>query len=292
MKSQPPRRSGNLKTIDSLTDDIYSLFDGKIDHIDVGVSHEADIEGSTPNLRMSNLGRPLRQLYYDLTNAPNQERLLGKTRFKFTYGHVLEDLVLALAEQAGHSVTDRQREVQVSNVKGHIDAIVDDVLVDVKSCSPYSFDKFKSGTLAKSDSFGYITQLASYWACVETERAGFLAINKVSGELFFSELSKKYRRSVDEISSQIKLVRDAVSLGVEPEKCYAPVADGKSGNLKLSVPCSYCSHRFHCWRDANNGAGIKTYFYYNGPRYLVSVVKEPKVPTEDVPLDIFPTKEE
>lgn len=280
-----------MKTIETLASDIYSLFEGKIEHIDVPVSHE--LRSGENNLRMSNLGKPLRQLYYDLTSAPNQEALSGKTLFKFTYGHILEHLAIELAIQAGHEVKDQQREVIVDGVKGHIDGIIDGVLVDAKSCSQYSFDKFKSGRILTDDPFGYVTQLSGYWAAIpEVERAGFLAINKVDGELFFYELPSNKRQTLDDVQTRIATVRSTVAQGQEPERCYEPVPEGKSGNLRLGVGCSYCGHKFHCWRDANDGAGLKAYFYSSGPKFLVKTVREPKVPTEDVSLDIFPTKEE
>lgn len=279
-----------MARIEDLASDIYALFEGKIEHIDVPVSQEQRAEGQS--LRMSNLGKPLRQLYYDLTSAPNQEAFTGKTLFKFTYGHILEHLIIKLAVQAGHDVRDQQREIEVDGIKGHIDGIIDGVLVDAKSCSQYSFDKFKSGRILDEDPFGYIYQLSGYWAAVGTDRAGFLAINKVDGELFFYELKVSTKRTLDDVRSRIALVRETVTGDQVPSRCYPSVPDGKSGNLRLGVGCSYCPHKFHCWRDANGGEGIKTYYYSTGPKFLVEVKREPKVPTEDVSLDVFPTKQE
>lgn len=279
-----------MADISTLVTDIYKVLDqAKFEELSVHLPEE-DRTDSKPSLRMSNLGRPLRQLYYDLTSAPNQENLSGKTRFKFRYGHLLEDLVLELAIRAGHDVRDRQKEISVDSVVGHIDAIVDDVLVDVKSCSAYSFEKFKSGRILDEDNFGYVYQLSGYWSCLDVDRAGFLAINKVDGELFFYELPADKRRDLDDVRSRISLVRDTVASKDEPQRCYEPVPEGKSGNLRLGVGCSYCPHKFHCYRDANDGAGLKTYYYSGGPKFLIKVAKEPRV-RSDGPVDEFPTKE-
>ena len=54
------------------------------------------------------------------------------------------------------------------------------------------------------------------------------------------------------------------------------VADGKSGNMKLAVGCSYCPYKKVCWPN------VRGFAYANGPRYLVEVVNEPQVPEIEV----------
>ena len=80
-------------------------------------------------------------------------------------------------------MTDRQKETTLGGVKGHIDAKVDGVLVDVKSASHFSFKKFKDKSLYSDDPFGYIDQLSSYSTAEEVDRSRFLVMNKTSGEL-------------------------------------------------------------------------------------------------------------
>jgi hypothetical protein len=62
-----------------------------------------------------------------------------------------------------------------------------------------------------------------------------------------------------------------------PDRCYDPVPDGKSGNLKLSVGCVYCSHKKGCWEDTNNGRGLRVFQYARGKRFLTNVANEPDV---------------
>ena len=59
------------------------------------------------------------------------------------YGDIIETLVLWLARQAGHEVKWEQKEVSIDGVTGHIDAVIDGVLADLKSCSPFSYKKFR-----------------------------------------------------------------------------------------------------------------------------------------------------
>lgn len=276
-----------LKSLDNLPEDIYSLLAGKLTgdssvldkfgpELGAILKSKLNREERSPTLRMSNIGRPLRQLWYEL-NGYKAEEISGKTILKFSYGDLTEALVLVLAEAAGHQVTDFQEEIEVDGIKGHIDAVVDGILVDVKSCSAYSFQKFKNGSLleAGNDPFGYVGQLSGY-AKAKNLPAAWIAFDKQSGEICVLTLPKQ---SIDEynVVERIGLVRSSCASTEPPERCYEDEADGKSGNRKLAVGCSYCGHKFECWKDANNGEGLKTYIYSTGPRFLTVVAREPNV---------------
>ncbi len=73
---------------------------------------------------------------------------------RFLYGHLIEEMVLALTKLSGHSVTDEQKQAEVEGIKGSMDCKIDGVLTDVKSASPYGFKKFKDGSLIDDDPFG------------------------------------------------------------------------------------------------------------------------------------------
>ncbi len=222
---------------------------------------------------MSNLGKPLRQLWYEL-NGYEGEELSGSTLLKFTYGDLTEALIICLAEAAGHTVERLQEEIEVDGIKGHIDCVIDGVLFDVKSCSSYSFRKFEEGSLLEpgNDAFGYVAQLSGYRQVINLP-AAWLAFDKVSGEICILRLpDDEY-----DVSGRIATVRAAVAGSAPPERCYEDEPDGKSGNRRLSVSCSYCAYKHTCWSDANGGRGLQTYLYSTGPRFLTVVAKEPKV---------------
>ena len=288
-----------MPTIDRLIPDIYSLLQDKknplpgalgealINNKDIferfgkelgEVLFKSVSEEKAPSLRMSNIGRPLRQLYYEINQTVQPEPISGQSLFKFAYGHVLEALVLQLAETAGHTVERQQEEIEVDGVKGHIDAVIDGVLIDVKSASPYSYAKFKDGSLFTNDPFGYIGQLSGYANSLGLE-AGYIAVNKVSGEMHFLKLPGEMIRAYD-VRTRVKTVREAIAGSHEPERCYEDEPDGKSGNRKLGVSCSFCAFKSHCWRDANGGQGLRVYDYSNGTRYLTNVAREPRVNQE------------
>jgi hypothetical protein len=277
-----------LKTIDTLVEDIYSLFKQKnaVDYfkalsmaddvLDI-VIRRLQAEDREQTLRMSNLGRPDRQVWYDINGEEGQkEDLPPQASLKFLFGDLWEQVLLFLCEQAGHIVTHRQAEVEVQGIKGHPDAIIDGVVVDIKSCSSYAFKKFQNDTLRDDDAFGYIAQLAGYVHALTPGKGGaFLAVDKTTGEICLLKVSAEELQQYD-IEAAATHKKEMIK-GPIPERCHEAVPDGKSGNLKLPVGCSYCGHKFKCWEDANDGKGIRTFIYSTGPRFLVQVDREPDV---------------
>ena len=235
-------------------------------------SYKQERRGS---LRMSSVGKPLRQVWYEVHGAPG-ESLKPNTLLKFLYGDLIEELVLFLAREAGHQVTDQQATVDLDGVKGHIDAVIDGVVVDVKSTSSYAFKKFKYGTLHEDDPFGYMKQLAGYSAALKMDGA-FLAMDKSSGNLALLQFDRA-SLEMEHPQNRIEDQREALTKDTPPERCYGDTANDKSGNRKLVVGCSYCRFKHHCWADANDGEGLRTFLYSNGPAFFTHVEKTPKVP--------------
>jgi len=225
-------------------------------------------------LRMSNIGRPARQLWYEYNLPSESSPPSPATQVKFLYGHILEEIVLMLVRAAGHKVSDEQKEIDIRGIKGHIDCKIDGEVVDVKTASKIAFNKFREGRLREDDPFGYMSQLAGYEEAEKSSEGGFLVINKESGELCLyrpEELDKP------NVSKQIQDVRKALKLATPPARCYESVPDGKKGNMKLNRNCNYCSYKFECHKDANNGRGLRAFKYANGPTYLTHVEVAPRV---------------
>lgn len=266
-----------LAKVETLVEDIYNVFDKEPviapevtqslgDEIARIVSEQFDKR--KPLLRLSNLGKPCRrQLWYNINTPELGEKLHGSTRIKFIIGHITEAVIVFLARLAGHSVTDQQKQVSINGVKGHIDGLIDDELVDVKSASPYSFNKFKDGLKPETDAFGYISQLGSYGRGLGKSRGHFLAVDKVLGHLTLDthELPEKdYDKDVDD-------VRSMLAQNTPPDRSYTDVPEGQSGNRKLDVACSYCEFKHTCF------PGLQTYRYARGPVFLTRVVRPPRV---------------
>lgn len=223
---------------------------------------------------MSNIGKGARQLWYEKRFSGDQ-KFEAHTLIKFIFGDIAEQLLLFLAELGGHNVSHQQAEVVLDGIKGHIDADIDGVTVDVKSASTHSFKKFADGSLSENDPFGYIEQISGYAKARDTDGA-FLAIDKQNGHVAYLPFTKE-ELGVFDVEGRIKYIKDAIEQDEPPERCYPDEKFGESGNRKLGVNCSYCSHNARCWSDSNDGLGLRTFLYSTGPVYLTQVKQEPKV---------------
>jgi|TARA_R110002073_G_scaffold292467_1_gene457752 hypothetical protein len=280
------------KKLDTLVEDIYDklsvLSDGESLNIDDKtidafgesmkevLSHWANPKPrDSGTLRMSNIGKPMRQLWYDMrSESKTTERIKPSVFIKFLYGHLLEEVLLMLIKIAGHKVTDEQKEVSVSGIKGHMDCVIDGEVVDIKTASGFAFKKFYNKTLAEDDIFGYLPQLAGYEAAMGTNKGGFLAMNKESGEI---ALYRPDSFDKPDIKKKIKTVKKLIKIDTPPELCYNPVPDGASGNMKIARGCTWCRHKFECHADSNEGQGLRVFKYSKGYTYLTQTVKTPNV---------------
>lgn len=224
---------------------------------------------------MSNVGKPCeRQLWYEINQNEEGEPLRAETFMKFLYGDVIEELLLFLARLAGHKVEGEQDEQEIANIKGHRDCVIDGVLVDVKSASSYSFKKFKEGRLEEDDAFGYVSQIQSYLYAgqkdpkvKDKERAAFLVLDKTLGHICL-DIHQKKDFNWEEYYERKK---DIVAQETPPRRGFDPVPEGKSGNKKLPVNCSYCAFKHTCHPN------LRTFLYSYGPVYLTKVEREPNV---------------
>jgi hypothetical protein len=279
-----------VKRINTLVQDIYDLFQGNhtfdeknvqefTEHLATKLKYRLGERTQKPTLRLSNLGSPcVRKLWYSINCPELAEELPSSTKIKFIFGDILESLLLWLAKEAGHTVEGEQDKVSVNGVVGHRDAIIDGVVVDTKSASVRSFDKFKSHLNPEDDSFGYITQLGAYLAASvsedivhEKDIAAFLVINKEKGDICLDihpSTGEDYHARVDDIRSHL-------NKELPPERPFTDVKDGESGNRKLRAVCGYCSFKYTCW------PGLRTFLYSKGPVFLTRVSRTPKVTEVD-----------
>lgn len=275
-----------MKKIDTLVSDIYELMDKGAD------VRQEDVEGfgkelsriveerlkpqeRKPYLRMSSLGTKCdRKLWYSINRPELAEDMPPFVKLKFLIGDVWEAVLLFLAKAAGHSVEGQQDTQDLYGVKGHRDAVIDGTVTDVKSASSRSFTKFEEGLSEERDDFGYLTQLQGYLhtgqddpIVTDKERAAFLAGDKTLGKITL-DVHPRADIAFDRVVADKKAMLEK---GNPPPRGYSDEADGKSGNRKLGVACSYCEFKHGCW------PGLRTYAYANGPRFLTQVVKEPRV---------------
>jgi hypothetical protein len=231
-------------------------------------------EPREPTLRMSSMGKPDRQLWYEINHPELGEKLHPNTYMKFLIGDVIESVLLTLVELSGHEVKGSQDEMTLAGIKGHRDAVIDGTIVDVKSASPYSFKKFEEHLKPEGDAFGYITQINSYVHAskddplvTNKDEGAFLVMQKVTGDITLDKHPKTNVPMEEIFEYKKKMVQQPEP----PDKCYEPEPMGKSGNMKLGVNCSYCPFKWKCHE------GLRAFHYATGPVFLTDVVNEPKV---------------
>lgn len=291
-----------VKEIDTIVEDIYEvMLDPKIkptpeavhglgEDISRTIAARLVEEGGKPGLRMSNIGNPCsRQLYYKVHNSGEGEELDAPTLIKFMIGDILEHVLIFLCKVAGHKVEGTQDTLVVEGIKGHRDLVLDGMTTDAKSASSFSFNKFESGKLEDDDAFGYIDQLGGYVTAGDTDplvtekgQGAFLVIDKTLGKICLD----RHGYDTDEVKSRYIERTAEINSDEVPGRAFEPVADGKSGNMKLPPNCSYCAFKHKCWPD------LRTFIYSTGPRYLTTVAKLPNVPEVDINGDIVMNMEE
>lgn len=278
-----------MKTIDTLVEDIEAVIKGNggwtktisklmADNIaDMAGNRFGQRQEPRGYLSLSSIGTPCeRKLWYKVNKTEQSEELPANALLKFFFGDMIEELVLALARAAGHRVEGCQDRLDVHGIKGHRDAVIDGVTIDVKSASPMSFKKFKSGELCNDDPFGYISQLSSYVYAGKDDplvedkaRGGFLVVDKVNGSLCLDVYD--FSNQMENKEGEMQRAKNIVA-GEMPDRKFEPVPQSKtSPNTKLPTMCSYCDFKKTCWPE------LRTFIYSNGPVFLVDVVNEPDV---------------
>ena len=282
-----------MKTVNTLVNDIYNLVSTKEVAEDVDIEACIDKFGEnvkdlmrqqftekyddSRKLRMSNIGRKDRFLWNVYNDVEKGEDIQPHTYIKFMYGHLIEELLLFLTKAAGHTVTDEQKRCEVNGIKGSMDAKIDGVVTDVKSASTYGFKKFRDGSLAYDDPFGYVSQIKGYAASEGETKYGWLAMDKQNGYVTYLMYDEEDKQApvndtiAFDMGKEINRIKKVVKQKEPPEVCYQAIPDGKSGNKKLAVGCSYCAYKKTCWPN------LRAFIYSTGPRFLTEVKHEPKV---------------
>lgn len=236
-------------------------------------------EDSRTVLRLSQMGEKCPcQLWHSIHSSGLGEKLPAAARIKYTYGHVIEALVIEMAKAAGHEVTGEQDVLYLDGVKGHRDCVIDGCVVDVKSASSMAYKKFKDGSIKMDDPFGYLAQLDGYVVAsaddplVRVKDRGYLlAVDKTLGHMCL------YQHIIrpEFIKERIQNYKEIVALDKPPKCTCKEIPDGKSGNMKLDMRASYNPFKHQCFPK------LRTFLYSSGPVYLTKVVRKPDVPEID-----------
>ena len=205
-------------------------------------------------VRMSNIGRPYCQLWYD-KNAP-EEGIDPPANFMMNMmiGDIVEAVFKGVLTEAGVEFSDGFKSTLKAgkhSIHGTHDLIMDKRVDDIKSASPWSYtNKFVDyATLKEHDPFGYVGQLAGYSKALGVEAGGWWVINKGTGEFkYVSAWDMAVERDdiVDSMSNKL----DKLEVN-KFERCFEPVEETfrrkPTGNKILGEECSWCKYRYKCW---------------------------------------------
>jgi len=206
-------------------------------------------------LRMSNIGRPTCQLWFQ-KNHPDKA-LPKPTTFvmNMMIGDIVEAVFKGLLKAANVEFEDTDKvsltvgDSNDTRVSGSYDLVLDGAVDDVKSASPWSYqNKFDSfGTLAKGDGFGYVGQLAGYAKASGKRVGGWWVVNKGNGDFKYVPADGlDLDKELDKIKTTVETVNNN-----EFKRCFSPVPEffrGKpTGNKVLNDNCRFCDFRYECW---------------------------------------------
>jgi len=203
-------------------------------------------------LRMSNIGRPTCQLWYE-KNKP--ETALPKSNnfmMNMMLGDIVEAVFKGLLKAAKVDYQDSENvilKLKDDNVSGSYDLVIDGAVDDVKSASDWSYkNKFESyDTLSSGDGFGYVGQLAGYAKASGKKVGGWWVVNKANGHFKYVPASGL------NLDDEIKKIEDTVATvnTNKFERCFEPEIEtfrGKAtGNTILNSNCKFCDYRYDCW---------------------------------------------
>jgi hypothetical protein len=221
-------------------------------------------------LRMSNIGRPTCQLWFE-KNMPNYAEPLPTTFvMNMMLGDIVEAVFKGIMTEAKVKFKNSDKvslDIADTKVSGTYDLVLDDAVDDIKSASDWSYrNKFESfDTLAEEDPFGYVGQLAGYAKALGKKAGGWWVVNKANGSFKYVPADGiDLEKEVEKLKKNVNTVNNNTF-----KRCYEPVEETfrskPTGNTVLSKTCSFCRYRKACWENLQEIPS------------LVSKAKEPKM---------------
>ena len=216
----------------------------------------ADTEPRKFKLRMSNIGRPTCQLWFDKNDPEDKTPLPPHFLINMIIGDIVEAVFKGLLRAAevdfkdNDSVTLKLKDG--TEIKGEYDMVLDGKVDDVKSASPWSYDnKFSSfEALNSGDGFGYIPQLVGYAEAEGAPVGGWWVVNKVNGAFkYVSAANVDKEKVLDEMKDTVAYIDEDKPF----KRCFEAEAETfrtkLTGNIKLNKMCGFCDYKKRCWPE-------------------------------------------
>ena len=209
--------------------------------------------------RMSNIGRPLCQLQMEAKGVKGEGQPYN-VKVRNTFGDMIEALSIFIMKSAGVNIKNEQKKVKYkfngNEIDGKQDVEIDEKIWDIKSASPYSFErKFgeEGGFLevVKEDSFGYASQGFLYGESQNKKFGGWIAINKSTGEWTVCEtpamIEPHKTEALKKAKDNLKALKDKVPFKKQYDDIAETFRSKPTGNRVLGFVCSYCPYKLPCW---------------------------------------------
>lgn len=238
-------------------------------------------------LRMSNVGRPTCQLQMEASEAVPEPQPYYSS-FRNTYGDLTESLAVLVLKAAGVKIISEQERVKVHvadiELAGTLDLVVDEggeAVWDLKSASGWAFNnKFRDfASVAKDDSFGYVSQGYAYAEAKKLPFGGWIVVNKENGEWTVVQTptyeDEVKRKSLALIEHNIRTIREKRPF----QRSYSDVEETfrrkPTGNRTLDTTCGFCEYKHSCWQGLEYRSEIassaenpkKKWYTYIDPKY-------------------------
>jgi hypothetical protein len=214
--------------------------------------------------RMSNVGRPTCQLWYE-KNKPDTAMPRATTFvMNMMIGDIVEAVFKGLLTEAGVKYEENEKTtVEFDNdvtVSGTADISINGAVDDIKSASAWSYkNKFESyDKLSQMDDFGYVAQLAGYAKGLRKKAGGWWVINKATGDFkYVPATGLDIEKECGKINSSLKTLEHNVF-----ERCFEAETEffrGKpTGNKILNKTCGFCDYRKDCWPSLQQKPMLKS----------------------------------
>ena len=210
-------------------------------------------------IRMSNAGRPLCQLQMEAKGVKGEGQPYN-VKIRNTFGDLIEALALFIMKSAGVNIKNEQKKVtyefEGNKIEGKQDVEIENKIWDIKSASPYSFDK-KFGEeggfqeVVRDDTFGYASQGFLYSESQNKDFGGWIAINKSTGEWAVCETPKlvePYKsEAIKKAKDNVKAIKDGAPFKRQYEAIEEKFRGKPTGNKVLGLACSFCPYKLPCW---------------------------------------------
>ena len=205
-------------------------------------------------LRMSSIGRPYCQLWYDKNKPEAAVEKSPHFLLQMVIGDIIEAVVNGVMVESGVEVyASEQAKLALGKhtITGTTDPSFEPV-TDTKSASQYSYNyKFTDWqTLAENDSFGYVAQGVGYAKALDKKFNGWFVVNKSTGEFKFVpyEADEEYN---EKLLTKLEHKLDKLENN-KFNRCFDPVEETfrkkPTGNKILPMECKFCDYKFDCWK--------------------------------------------